>query len=137
MTQVSGATATVAVIVGWDLVLASVGDSTAYLDTGAEVVQVTLGSISCTSSFVDALIAAQSSVCLNWTLHSSVMVWLLRMFDCQSRVITSTKFVCVYQELQVTDNQRKAGVILVLLSMHAPACSSSQAFCNPLSHPQY
>ncbi len=40
MTQVSGATATVAVIVGWDLVVASVGDSTAYLDTGAEVVQV-------------------------------------------------------------------------------------------------
>ncbi|DBA75361.1 hypothetical protein WJX77_001579 [Trebouxia sp. C0004] len=39
-TQVSGATATVAVIVGWDLVVASVGDSTAYLDTGAEVVQV-------------------------------------------------------------------------------------------------
>jgi len=42
-TQVSGATATVAVIVGWDLVVASVGDSTAYLDTGAEVVQVSLG----------------------------------------------------------------------------------------------
>ncbi len=40
MMQVSGATATVAVIVGWDLVVASVGDSTAYLDTGAEVVQV-------------------------------------------------------------------------------------------------
>ncbi|KAL0045273.1 hypothetical protein WJX82_002436 [Trebouxia sp. C0006] len=39
-TQVSGATATVAVVVGWDLVVASVGDSTAYLDTGAEVVQV-------------------------------------------------------------------------------------------------
>ncbi|DBA81256.1 TPA: hypothetical protein ACH3X2_006882 [Trebouxia sp. C0005] len=39
-TQISGATATVAVIVGWDLVVASVGDSTAYLDTGAEVVQV-------------------------------------------------------------------------------------------------
>lgn len=40
MTQVSGATATVAVVVSWDLVVASVGDSTAYLDTGAEVVQV-------------------------------------------------------------------------------------------------
>ena len=38
--QVSGSTATVAVIVGWDLLVASVGDSEAYLDTGAEVVQV-------------------------------------------------------------------------------------------------
>ena len=42
--QVSGATATVAVIVGWDLVIASVGDSTAFLDTGAEVVQVSAAS---------------------------------------------------------------------------------------------
>ena len=40
MVQVSGTTATVAVIVGWDLLVASVGDSEAYLDTGAEVVQV-------------------------------------------------------------------------------------------------
>ncbi|KAL3143652.1 hypothetical protein ABBQ38_002448 [Trebouxia sp. C0009 RCD-2024] len=39
-TQVSGSTATVAVIVGWDLLVASVGDSEAYLDTGAEVIQV-------------------------------------------------------------------------------------------------
>ena len=38
--QVSGSTATVAVIVGWDLLVASVGDSEAYLDTGAEVIQV-------------------------------------------------------------------------------------------------
>lgn len=44
VTQVSGATATVAVIVGWDLVVASVGDSTAFLDTGAEVVQVSAAS---------------------------------------------------------------------------------------------
>lgn len=40
--QVSGTTATVAVVVGWDLIIASVGDSTAYLDTGAEVVQVSI-----------------------------------------------------------------------------------------------
>ena len=40
--QVSGTTATVAVFLGWDVMLASVGDSTAYLDTGAEVIQVSL-----------------------------------------------------------------------------------------------
>ena len=40
--QISGTTATVAVSVGWDVLLASVGDSTAYLDTGAEVIQVSL-----------------------------------------------------------------------------------------------
>lgn len=40
MMQISGTTAMVAVIVGWDLLVASVGDSEAYLDTGAEVVQV-------------------------------------------------------------------------------------------------
>ncbi len=38
--QTSGTTATVAAIVGWDLLVASVGDSEAYLDTGAEVIQV-------------------------------------------------------------------------------------------------
>ena len=37
----SGTTATLAVAVGWELVIASVGDSLAYLDTGAEIVQVT------------------------------------------------------------------------------------------------
>lgn len=43
--QVSGTTATVAAVVGWDLVVASVGDSTAFLDTGAEVVQVRTASV--------------------------------------------------------------------------------------------
>jgi serine/threonine protein phosphatase PrpC len=37
----SGTTATLAVSVGWELVVANVGDSCAYLDTGAEVVQLT------------------------------------------------------------------------------------------------
>ena len=37
----SGTTATLAVAVGWELVIASVGDSLAYLDTGTEIVQVT------------------------------------------------------------------------------------------------
>jgi serine/threonine protein phosphatase PrpC len=36
----SGTTATLAVAVGWELLVASVGDSCAYLDTGAEVIQV-------------------------------------------------------------------------------------------------
>ena len=36
----SGATATLAVSVGWELLVASVGDSLAYLDTGSEIVQV-------------------------------------------------------------------------------------------------
>lgn len=35
--QVSGTTATAAVVVGWELLVANVGDSCAYLDTGAEV----------------------------------------------------------------------------------------------------
>eukprot|EP00201_Polytomella_parva_P010274 CAMPEP_0175054170 /NCGR_PEP_ID=MMETSP0052_2-20121109/9353_1 /TAXON_ID=51329 ORGANISM="Polytomella parva, Strain SAG 63-3" /NCGR_SAMPLE_ID=MMETSP0052_2 /ASSEMBLY_ACC=CAM_ASM_000194 /LENGTH=769 /DNA_ID=CAMNT_0016318829 /DNA_START=93 /DNA_END=2399 /DNA_ORIENTATION=- len=38
--KTSGTTATVVVQVGWELVIASVGDSCAYLDTGAEVIQV-------------------------------------------------------------------------------------------------
>ncbi len=38
--QGSGSTGTVAVLVGWQLLVANVGDSCAYLDTGAEVVQV-------------------------------------------------------------------------------------------------
>ena len=33
----SGTTATAAVVVGWELLVANVGDSCAYLDTGAEV----------------------------------------------------------------------------------------------------
>lgn len=39
----SGTTATLAVAVGWELLVASVGDSLAYLDTGAEIVQVCSG----------------------------------------------------------------------------------------------
>ena len=39
----SGATATLAVSVGWELLVASVGDSLAYLDTGSEIVQVRRG----------------------------------------------------------------------------------------------
>ena len=38
--QVSGTTATVAALVGWELVIANVGDSLAFLDTGSEVIQV-------------------------------------------------------------------------------------------------
>lgn len=38
--NVSGTTATLAVACGWELLVASVGDSCAYLDTGAEIVQV-------------------------------------------------------------------------------------------------
>jgi serine/threonine protein phosphatase PrpC len=38
--QKSGTTATLAVLVGWELIVASVGDSVAYLDTGAEILQV-------------------------------------------------------------------------------------------------
>lgn len=39
-TKVSGTTATVAAFVGWELIVANVGDSLAYLDTGSEVIQV-------------------------------------------------------------------------------------------------
>ena len=38
--QSSGTTATVAVLVGWELIVASVGDSCAFFDTGSEVLQV-------------------------------------------------------------------------------------------------
>ena len=38
--QVSGTTATLAAFNGWQLVVANVGDSSAYLDTGSEVLQV-------------------------------------------------------------------------------------------------
>eukprot|EP00873_Tetraselmis_striata_P021650 jgi/Tetstr1/441914/TSEL_030121.t2 len=38
--KTSGATATLAMIVGWELVVGNVGDSWAFLDTGAEVIQV-------------------------------------------------------------------------------------------------
>lgn len=38
--QTSGSTATVVVVCGWEVIVASVGDSLAYVDTGAEVVQV-------------------------------------------------------------------------------------------------
>lgn len=40
MPQESGSTATVAAISGWSVIVANVGDSLAYLDTGSEVVQV-------------------------------------------------------------------------------------------------
>jgi hypothetical protein len=36
----SGTTATLAVVCGWELLVASVGDSCAYLDTGREVMMV-------------------------------------------------------------------------------------------------
>ena len=36
----SGTTATAAVVLGWELLVANVGDSCAYLDTGAEVLLV-------------------------------------------------------------------------------------------------
>lgn len=35
-----GTTATLAVVCGWELLVANVGDSCAYLDTGSEVLQV-------------------------------------------------------------------------------------------------
>jgi Protein phosphatase 2C len=38
--QESGTTATVAALIGWTVVVANVGDSLAFLDTGSEVVQV-------------------------------------------------------------------------------------------------
>lgn len=38
--KVSGTTATLAVVVGWELIVANVGDSAAYLDTGREVLAV-------------------------------------------------------------------------------------------------
>ncbi len=38
--QLSGSTATVLAVSGWQAIIASVGDSCAYLDTGAEVVLV-------------------------------------------------------------------------------------------------
>src|SRR5690349_11172621 len=38
--KVSGTTATLAVAVGWELFVANVGDSAAYLDTGKEVIAV-------------------------------------------------------------------------------------------------
>ena len=36
----SGTTATLAALNGWQLLVANVGDSSAYLDTGSEVLQV-------------------------------------------------------------------------------------------------
>lgn len=38
--QVSGTTATVVAVSGWEAVIANVGDSCAYMDTGVEVVLV-------------------------------------------------------------------------------------------------
>ena len=38
--QVSGSTATVAAVTGWEVLIANVGDSCAYLDTGVEVILV-------------------------------------------------------------------------------------------------
>ena len=38
----SGTTATLAVCVGWELLVANVGDSLAYLDTGAQIIMVGL-----------------------------------------------------------------------------------------------
>ena len=37
--QQSGTTATLVTLVGWDVFVANVGDSCAYLDTGCEVLQ--------------------------------------------------------------------------------------------------
>jgi serine/threonine protein phosphatase PrpC len=36
--RVSGTTATLALVVGWELLVANVGDSAAFLDTGKEVI---------------------------------------------------------------------------------------------------
>ncbi len=36
----SGTTATLVVVAGWEVVVASVGDSCAYMDTGTEIIQV-------------------------------------------------------------------------------------------------
>lgn len=38
----SGTTATLVMVVGWEVIVASVGDSCAYMDTGTEIVQVRL-----------------------------------------------------------------------------------------------
>lgn len=43
--QVSGTTATVAAISGWEAVIANVGDSCAYMDSGVEVVLVSTVSL--------------------------------------------------------------------------------------------
>jgi serine/threonine protein phosphatase PrpC len=39
--RASGTTATLAIVVGWELLVANVGDSAAYLDTGREVLCLT------------------------------------------------------------------------------------------------
>eukprot|EP00884_Botryococcus_braunii_P009673 jgi/Botrbrau1/18707/Bobra.0386s0033.1 len=40
MGKPAGTTATLAVLVGWELLVANVGDSCAYLDTGSEIIQI-------------------------------------------------------------------------------------------------
>ena len=46
----SGTTATLVMVVGWEVVVASVGDSCAYMDTGTEIIQVGVGG--CVSVYV-------------------------------------------------------------------------------------
>ena len=64
--QVSGSTATVAAVTGWEVIIANVGDSCAYLDTGGEVVLV------CFS--ISRLKLASIGLIINW-LQMYVILW--------------------------------------------------------------
>ena len=67
--KVSGSTATVAVIVGWDLLVASVGDSEAYLDTGAEVIQVSSPHLQIVDNRSTSMLLHPDTLCKCCRLH--------------------------------------------------------------------
>jgi Protein phosphatase 2C len=76
--QESGTTATVAALVGWTVVVANVGDSLAYLDTGSEVVQV-------------GPPAPQSSCCA--LQHVSCRCSCLTCVSCMFNAVASSTFI--------------------------------------------
>lgn len=79
MNQVSGSTATVAALTGWEVVIANVGDSCAYLDTGVEVILVRGPRLPWNASRTKAVLRLRTK---SWASNSCLLLiprfWFLR-----------------------------------------------------------
>jgi hypothetical protein len=103
--KVSGTTATLAVVVGWEVFVANVGDSAAYLDTGKQVGGVCVFDGACKLSpclHRECCTHHISSPCVAVTLAISHRCELLTL----PAPLPSSHLLCVLQVICLTGNHR-------------------------------